>query len=92
MIRLNAFVEISKTEDRKKVLELAKELVNQSVKEDGCIAYDIFESSTRPEVLLFCETWKDEATIDIHSKTEHFTTIFPQIQNLCKVKLEKFSF
>lgn len=92
MIRLNAFVEIVDIENKAKVLELAKELVEQSLKEEGCIAYDIFESATRTNVLLFCETWKDSASLEVHGKTEHFVSIFPQIEKLTKVKLEQFNF
>ena len=33
-------------------LETAKELVEKSLKDNGCIAYDIFESSTRSDVLM----------------------------------------
>ncbi len=91
MIRLNAFIEVD-TAKRAEVLALAKELVAKSTKEEGCIAYDIFESATRPEVLMFCETWKDAAALDAHSKTEHSTTIVGQLQTLCKLKLERFEF
>lgn len=91
MIRLNAFIEVDATK-RAEVLALAKELVEKSTKEEGCIAYDIFESSTRPEVLMFCETWKDEAALNAHGKTEHFTTIVGKLQTLCKLKLERFEF
>lgn len=31
------------------------------LQQDGCIAYDVFASATRPGVLLICETWRDEA-------------------------------
>lgn len=91
MIRLNAFIEVDAAK-RAEVLTLAQELVAKSTKEEGCIAYDIFESATRPEVLMFCETWKDTAALDAHSKTEHFTTIVGQLQTLCKLKLERFEF
>ena len=47
MIRLNVFVRVSET-NRVKAIEAAKELTTCSLKEEGCIAYDTFESSTRP--------------------------------------------
>lgn len=46
MIRLNVFIQVSE-ENRPAALETAKELVEKSLKDNGCIAYDIFESSTR---------------------------------------------
>ena len=92
MIRLNAFLEVINVEDKTKVLQLAKELVTQSIKEDGCVAYDIFESATRDSVLMFCETWKDAKTLEIHAKSEHFVKLIPELEKLAKLKLEQFTF
>lgn len=91
MIRLNVFIQVG-SEQRAAVLELAKELVSKSLKDKGCIAYDIFESSTRTDVLMICETWQDETVLDAHMKAEHFVTIVPKIQSLAAMKLEQFSF
>lgn len=91
MIRINVFVQVENV-NRSKVIELAGELVKKSVKEEGCIAYDFFESTTREGVLMFCETWKDATTLAAHEKTEHFVTILPQIQALSTAKVEKFEF
>lgn len=90
MIRLNVFIQVSE-EHRAAVLEIAKELVASSLKDDGCISYDVFESATRSDVLMICETWKDEASLDVHSNAEHFVTLVPKIQSLAFMKLEKFS-
>ena len=54
MIRLNVFVRVSET-NREKAIEAAKELTTCSLKEEGCIAYDTFESSTRHDVFMICE-------------------------------------
>lgn len=91
MIRLNVFVQVS-AENRTAVLEAAKELVVGSLKDNGCIAYDIFESATRDEVLMICETWKDEESLVAHEKASHFLTLVPKIQGLASMKIEKFSF
>ena len=42
-------------ENRPAALETAKELVEKSLKDNGCIAYDIFESATSSDVLMICE-------------------------------------
>ncbi|MGL5271899.1 MAG: putative quinol monooxygenase [Phocaeicola sp.] len=91
MIRLNVFVQVAEA-NRSAVVELAKELVACTQKEEGCIAYDLFESATRPDVLLICETWKDAATLQAHEATTHFTELVPKIGELAKLKLEKFEF
>ncbi|ADV45117.1 putative quinol monooxygenase [Bacteroides helcogenes] len=91
MIRLNVFIQVS-TENRAAVLDAAKELVACSLKDNGCIAYDIFESAIRNDVLMICETWKDAEALAAHEKATHFVTLVPKIQGLASMKLEKFTF
>ena len=91
MIRLNVFIQVS-AENRAAVLESAKELVAYSLKDNGCIAYDVFESATRSDVLMICETWKDAAALEEHGKTAHFTTLLPKLEKLSSIKIEKFNF
>ena len=79
MLRLNVFIRVS-AENRADALQAAKELVAAS------------ESATRPDVLMICETWADEASLDAHQKSAHFTTLVPRIESLGEMKLEKFEF
>ena len=51
MIRLNVFIRTTES-NRAEILSVAKELVTASLKDEGCIAYDIFESATRPDALV----------------------------------------
>ena len=51
MIRLNVFIRTTES-NRAEILSVAKELVTASLKDEGCIAYDIFESATRQDVLM----------------------------------------
>ena len=71
MIRLNVFIQVS-AENRAAVLESAKELVAYSLKDNGCIAYDVFESATRSDVLMICETWKDAESLSATEKSRPF--------------------
>ena len=91
MLRLNVFVRVNET-NREKAIEAAKELTACSLKEEGCIAYDTFESSTRRDVFMICETWQDAESLSAHEKAEHFVTLVPKIQGLASMKLEKFDF
>lgn len=91
MIRLNVFIQVSES-NRAAVLEAAKELVASSLKDKGCIAYDVFESATRNDVLMICETWEDAESLSVHEKAGHFVTLVPKIQGLASMKLEKFDF
>ncbi len=91
MIRLNVFIQVS-AERRAAALEAAKALTACSLQDKGCIAYDIFESATRPDVLLICETWSDADALAAHSATEHFERYVGQIEQLGQMKLEQFEF
>lgn len=94
MIRLNAFFTLKDTADTDKVLALAKELIDYSRKDEGNVAYDIFCSGTNPKVMMFCETWRDQAVLDKHSKSEHFTRLVPAIEAYTEggLKCEQFDF
>jgi quinol monooxygenase YgiN len=91
MIRLNVFISVEDV-NRATVLAAAKGLTAASVKEEGCIAYDIFESATRPNVLLICETWKDSETLANHEKQAAFIKNIAILKEFTKIKVEKFDF
>ena len=91
MIRLNVFISLEET-NRSKVLEAAKELTGFSIKEEGCIGYDIFESATRPLVLMFCETWKTAESLSNHEKSAAFVKNIAILSALDTFKIEKFEF
>ena len=89
MIRINCFISVSE-ENRSKVLEAAKRLTAASLLQDGCIAYDIYESATRHDVLMICETWRDKAALDAHSASQVFHDEVSIMHSLAEMKLETF--
>ena len=91
MIRLNVFISVEDV-NRAKVLDAAKELTAASLKEDGCVAYDVFESATRSNVLMICETWKDSETLTNHEKSASFIKNIAILKELTTIKVEKFEF
>lgn len=91
MIRLNCFIKVS-AENRAEVLAAAKRLTAASLLQDGCVAYDVFDSATRPDVLMICETWADQAALDAHSASTVFATEVGAIQALASLSLEAFPF
>ena len=91
MLRLNCFISVSK-ENRAELLAAAKRLTEASLKQDGCVAYDIFESATRPEVMMICETGRDQAALDAHSASEVFVPEVGTMKSIADLKLEIFPF
>ena len=66
--------------DALQVKQIALQLIEQSRLEDGCISYDLFQSSSSQNSLLFCETWRDKEAFNAHLNTKHYTSIMPRIQ------------
>jgi quinol monooxygenase YgiN len=91
MIRLNVFIQ-AKEGKKEELLAVAKQLVEKSLQDDGCVAYDVFTSATRADVLMICETWRDAAALAAHSASAHFTTLVPAMETLGSLKLEQFEF
>ena len=91
MIRLNCFFQ-AKEGRLSEALEAAKALTAASLKQNGCIAYDVFESATRPGVLIICETWRDEQALAAHSESEAFVKYVAIINDAGTMKIEKFEF
>jgi len=91
MIRLNCFIQVS-PDKRDTVLEAARSLTAASVAQDGCIAYDIFTSATRPDVMMICETWRNQAALDAHSASDEFVRYVGIMRDNAAMKLESFEF
>lgn len=61
------------------VLPLYRELVALTQAEPLCIAYDLFIDDKDPGHFIFIEEWPDQAALDLHCASEHFTRLVPQI-------------
>lgn len=45
--------------------------VAETLKEKGCIAYELFESLSDPQKLVFVEKWETREDLTAHSKQPH---------------------
>jgi quinol monooxygenase YgiN len=66
-------------------VDMCKRLVDESVKEEGCIEYGLYQELDNSETLTFLEEWRDESSLDEHMKSNHFIEIFPLFSE-CLVK------
>ena len=85
MIRINCFFQANEGQ-YDAALQAALALTAASQKQNGCVSYDVFESGTRSDVFMFCETW---AT---HAASEEFNTYVEQLKSFGLLKIEKFEF
>jgi quinol monooxygenase YgiN len=65
-----------------RILELSKEMVELTVKEEGCIKYELFQDTKDSRVLIIIEEWEDENALNKHMASEHFRRIIPQLNEL----------
>lgn len=71
MITINVFLKV-KEECRRDYLRLIGELVQASLKEDGCQIYKHGEDTGHPNEFVIIENWESQASLDAHNKTAHF--------------------
>ncbi|AYD40902.1 antibiotic biosynthesis monooxygenase [Clostridium fermenticellae] len=79
MIRIISKNQI-KPNKKDEFIKLTNELIEKSRKEDGCIAYNLFEDINNPFILTFVEDWENQESINNHNNSEHFKRIVPQFQ------------
>ena len=73
---------IVKPENKAAFIAIAQPLIEASRTESGNISYDLFEEIGNPNALTFIERWRDEAAIETHNSSEHFTSIVPKLGEL----------
>ena len=91
MIRINCFFQANEGQ-YDAALQVALTLTAASQKHTGCVSYDVFESGTRSDIFMFCETWTDADALAAHAATEDFKSAVAQLEGLGKMKLERFEF
>lgn len=58
-------------EKRASFLEDARTVIAHTVKEDGCISYDLVSSITQPNEFVFVERWSSRDKLAAHFETPH---------------------
>lgn len=92
MIRLNVFLLVEDEKNREPLIETARELVELSRQDHGCVAYDVFSSVTIDKHLMICETWRTREDLEKHQASEHFKRLVPRLHQLATMKHEEFMF
>lgn len=61
------------------VMELYKELVELTRKEEGCIKYELYQDEKDKKIVTMIEEWENREALEAHLKSEHFTRIVPML-------------
>ncbi len=67
---------------------LCKNLVEESLKEEGCIEYGLYQDLENSGILTILEEWKDESSLDEHLNSNHFKEIFPLMSECLEKEAE----
>ena len=82
MIRVVAKGKLKPGVNVEEYLKLAKELVIETNKENGCISYILHEDINDPTIFTNIEEWVDEEAINQHNSSEHVARIVPELRKL----------
>ena len=74
-----------KEEDVDKFLSLTRELIRNSIVEDGCLDYSLFRKSENENEFMFYEKYVNSKVLENHQSSKHFHNF----QNLVKPLLSK---
>lgn len=69
-------------------LYLANVLVIASKEEKGCIEYGLHKDVNKERTYCMLEKWKDQAAIDEHNNSKHFTKTIPMIGKIASVEVD----
>lgn len=62
---------IAKPDKHAELIAGAKPCIAATLKEAGCISYDLLHSITEPNTFTFVERWETREALTAHSKAEH---------------------
>lgn len=76
--------------EESKFLKLVNELGVASNAEDGCLEYILHKDVEKPLTYCLIEKWKDQAAVDFHNNTPHFTGTVPKIVEIAHVEIDVY--
>ena len=91
IVRLNVFYSIPEEGNRAQAVEVARKLIEASRTDEGCLTYDLFESTTVPGEYIIMETWANDSLLSCHSNAPHFKEYVPILRNLGEMRTDRFT-
>ena len=63
-------------------LQLYQQLQIETIKEAGCMGYELFQDTKNPTTLVMIEEWADSVAFKSHVNSAHIKEIGPQLTAL----------
>jgi len=74
--------------EEEKFLSMTEKLVQASREEEGCIEYGLHKDTSKENTYCMLEKWKDQAAIEEHNSSPHFTSIVPKLGEMATVEVD----
>lgn len=71
-------------------MQLISPLIEASKAETGCKGYDLHKNIKEPSTYCLIEKWENQATLDSHNHSSHFTDIVPKIVEISEANIEYY--
>ncbi len=69
-------------------LALGHEIVTETVKEEGCLTYELCQDINNANIMVMNEKWESTEALAQHSASAHFTRIIPLMSALLEKPIE----
>jgi quinol monooxygenase YgiN len=79
---------VAKPEKAKETESLMKSLIPITLKEEGCISYEVFQEEAKDNTYLFIETWESKEALEQHLSNDHMTHFVKAGEELFSEPLE----
>ena len=61
-------------------LKIAREVISETRKEEGCITYTLHEDINDPTIVTMLEEWVSEEALNLHNQSEHVLKLVPELR------------
>jgi quinol monooxygenase YgiN len=82
MIKVVSKAKLKQGVNIEEYLTIAKKVIDETRKEQGCISYVLFQDLQDPSILTMLEEWMDEAAINQHDQSDHVLTLVPELRKM----------
>ncbi|GHH99190.1 putative quinol monooxygenase [Neobacillus kokaensis] len=82
MIKVVAKAKLKSDVNPEDYIMLAKELVAETRKENGCLYYALHQDIKDPAIFTMLEEWEDEKALEQHNQSAHMVRILPELKKL----------
>ncbi|WP_312823847.1 putative quinol monooxygenase [Epilithonimonas sp.] len=81
---------VSKKENILETQKILEALIEPTIKEEGCIKYELLQDNTNPEVFFFDEIWESKEKLNAHAASSHFLEAQEQLKSQLESPMEVY--